>query len=85
MNTINKTIDLINKKPIHARRQTAFLVVTSITAIIFIVWISNLDIGKNDKEIAQSSDPSSSPFSILKDNIVTLYASAKDGFKEANK
>jgi hypothetical protein len=84
METINKSIESINKKPIHVRRQTALFIVTSIIAVIFIIWLSTLSIAKNISK-SESEENVASPFAVLKDNIVTLYASATDGLKEANK
>lgn len=82
MNTIEKSIESVNKKPIQARRQTAMFIVTSLTAIIFVVWLSTLSLGNNSRVKEQSED-TASPFAILKDNVVTLYASASDGLREA--
>lgn len=81
MNTVEKTINSIQKRPYHERRQIGMFVVTSFTALIFIVWISTLT--TSDKKAETKTAEVASPFAIMKDNVVEIYADATKGYKSA--
>ncbi len=81
MNRIEKTINVINKRPHHERRQIGMFIVTSFTALIFVVWISTLTTSEK-KDVART-EKVASPFAILKDNVVEIYADASQGWKSS--
>jgi hypothetical protein len=74
----------INKRPFHERRQIAMFVITSLTALIVILWIATFA-GSGRPNALTEKKETASPFAIIKNNVVEIYANAHTGYEEARK
>lgn len=82
MNRLGQYIFHLRNQPIHVRRQILIFTTFGITALIIVIWVMSLSAAprristKTVKETKQ-------PFTVLKDNIIELYANASGAWNSA--
>lgn len=81
-------IENMKRKPEHVKRRYAFLVSSSITAVIFFGWMASYGIGTSPVLTEKNSKGESSveaPVSSLTASVFGIYEDVKDIFFGSNK
>jgi hypothetical protein len=77
--TIQNYISSLRLKSVETRKQLLVISTFSLTAIIVIVWITTFSSRLNNLSKVDDSSDASSPFAIVQDSVVSIYATAIEG------
>lgn len=74
----------LRSQPLETRKMILVVGSFGLTALIMLLWISAFAL-KSEKYTApiRTEKPTESPFSMIKDSVVELYANASKGFDSA--
>jgi hypothetical protein len=88
INKMHSIVNTLQKEPIETRKTILVVGSFGVTALIVVIWLTTFAFS-HTQPIAQDQTggvekPTQSPFAIIKDNVVELYANASKGYNAAS-
>ncbi len=86
MNTLRQKVYALRERPVRERKAILISTTVGLTALIVLVWVTAISMtGGNYRATNRNTKDVESPFAILKNNVVELYANTIDGYNSATK
>jgi hypothetical protein len=86
MQKIRSFVHKLRAQPIETRKSILIGTSFGLTALVALVWISGIAFSHTNysvADVAAANKPTQSPFTIIKDSVVEVYANASKGYDSA--
>ncbi len=86
MQKIERYIETLQSHSLETRKALLLGLSFGLTGLVVLLWIATFSLSKSASSTVTSKDTNTkSPFTLIKDNVIEIYASAAKGFDSIQK